>query len=337
MVGKRISPETHAMIFVLHSEGYSNREIAKKLKLVHTTVGRSLRMQKQTKRTAYSKPKGRKRCTTARQDNAIMLAIKKSPKKSSTAIKTSLAGDSSPSARTIRRRLCNNGFKSYKPAKKPILSAKNIRDRLEFCNKYKDWTEEDWSKVMFSDETTITQLYAFTRHVRRPINRRFDDKYLVPTVKNAPKIMIWGAICSQGRCGLWFMPKNTTINGSVYLQILKDKLPVFFGIYGCTTFQQDGAPCHKVKGVLKWLKEQNISLLSPWPGQSPDLNPIEHCWTNLKRKVAERNPSSLDELKEVIKSVWATEITPEYCKSLCFSMPGRIKAVLKNKGKHVKY
>ncbi|ROL44260.1 Collagen alpha-1(XXI) chain [Anabarilius grahami] len=41
---------------------------------------------------------------------------------------------------------------SRRAAKKPLLSKKNIKDRLKFCRKYKDWTAEDWCKVIFSDE-----------------------------------------------------------------------------------------------------------------------------------------------------------------------------------------
>ena len=70
---------------------------------------------------------------------------------------------------------------------------------------------------------------------------------------------------------------------------------------------------------------------------SPDLNVIENCWHMLKRKVASYNPSSTKELKEKILKVWSQEITQDYCKKLVESMPSRIKAVLKNKGKHTKY
>ena len=33
-------------------------------------------------------------------------------------------------------------------AKKPLLSRKNIRDRLIFCKRYRVWTAEDWGKVI---------------------------------------------------------------------------------------------------------------------------------------------------------------------------------------------
>jgi esterase/lipase superfamily enzyme len=40
-------------------------------------------------------------------------------------------------------------------------------------------------------------------------------------------------------------------------------------------FQQDGAPCHTAKICTKYFTDSNIKVLS-WPGNSPDLNPIEN-------------------------------------------------------------
>jgi hypothetical protein len=54
----------------------------------------------------------------------------------------------SASACTVRRRLLEDGLVSRRAAKKPCLS----RDRLIFCKWYRQWTAEDWGKVIFSDE-----------------------------------------------------------------------------------------------------------------------------------------------------------------------------------------
>lgn len=337
MVGKRISSVVHSQIAILHEEGYSSRQIAGRLSLVQSTVVRSLKMSQGTRKFSYDKPSGRSKCTSERLDNSIVKAAKKSPRKSSLGIHAGLPPDFRPSPRTIRRRLFNAGLKSYTPAKKPMLSAKNIRDRLTFCNKYRQWTADQWKRVMFSDESTISQFYAFTRHVRRPPKKRFCSRYIVTTVKNAPKVMVWGAISAKGRGGLWFMPEGTTINAAAYLGILKEKLLRFLTIHDCDTFQHDGAPCHQAKVVKNWLALNHVQLLSPWPGNSPDLNPIENCWVMLKRKVAEKNPSSLGALKKIITSVWVQEITPEYCEKLCISMPSRIAMVIANKGRHTRY
>ena len=57
----------------------------------------------------------------------------------------------SASACTVRQILLEDGLLSRRAAKKPLLSRKNIRDRLIFCKRYRDWTAEDWGKVIFSE------------------------------------------------------------------------------------------------------------------------------------------------------------------------------------------
>lgn len=339
MPGRRISSESHAQIAILFEEGKSTREITAILEIPQATVSRSVRNFKKTGKYGFRKPEGRRKITSSRMDKTIIRAAKKSPQKSSEGIRDELPKQGEvPSARTIRRRLSAAGLKSYRPAKKPRLSSKNIKDRLAFCKKYRNWTEEQWARVMFSDETQIVQFGTSSGcYIRRPPNQRHNPRYVSPTVKNSPKIMIWGAISACGRCGLWFMPPGTSINGNVYLQVLEEKVPNFMTMRECTHFQHDGAPCHQTKAVKEWFGNHAIEILGPWPGNSPDLNPIENCWFQLKKKVSERRPSSLQQLREAIKDVWVSEITPEYCRKLCSSMPHRISAVLKNKGLHTKY
>ena len=129
------------------------------------------------------------------------------------------------------------------------------------------------------------------------------------------------------------MAKNTTINVKVYLGILQDKLLPHMGILGSTVFQHDGAPCHRAATVTRWLENHNVDVRRPWPGSSPDLNPIENMWVHMKKKVRETNPSSEKKLIEGIKKIWTKEITPAYCERLAKSIPSRIKAVLEAKGR----
>ena len=70
---------------------------------------------------------------------------------------------------------------------------------------------------------------------------------------------------------------------------------------------------------------------------SPDLLPIENCWNLIKDKVKLRHCHSVNELIEAIKYVWATEITPDYCKRPIDSMPRRLELCLANKGGPIKY
>jgi hypothetical protein len=59
------------------------------------------------------------------------------------------------------------------------------------------------------------------------------------------------------------MSKGSTINRTVYLGILQEKLLMFMGIRGTTFFQHDGAPCHNAKVVREWLAQSGFQVLGP--------------------------------------------------------------------------
>ena len=64
---------------------------------------------------------------------------------------------------TVRRGLCRAGLQSHVKEKKPHLSSNNIRARLEFARKYQHWTIDDWSHVIFSNETKINRFSSDRR------------------------------------------------------------------------------------------------------------------------------------------------------------------------------
>lgn len=339
---KELSREKRAQIQILRQEGHTTTAIATRMQCSQGCVVKTLKRINDTGNYLSKSRSGRRKVTSRRTD----ILIRRHSNANPFACAREISHDVYPephvgpaaSLRTIRRRLCDDfGLPSRKPARKPRLSAKNIRDRLAFCRKYRHWTVQQWETVMFSDESTVEQFGQHVQYVRRPISQRYNPKYVLPTVKQAPKVMIWGAITANMRCGLWFMPANTTINARVYLDVLQQKLPIFRNITRTTIFQHDGAPCHTAKLVSKWLYDNGIEVLGPWPGNSPDLNPIENCWNYLKDRVARLNPSSIDDLKHKIKLVWTQEIKQEYLKKLIHSMPRRLQACLKANGAHSKY
>ena len=52
-----------------------------------------------------------------------------------------------------------------------------------------------------------------------------------------------------------------------------------------------------------------------WPSQSPDLNPIENLWAELKKRVLARRLTNLTQLHQLCEEEWA-KIHPTYCESL---------------------
>ena len=49
--------------------------------------------------------------------------------------------------------------------------------RLEFAKSHKHWTTEHWSKVLFSDKSTIQLFATRKQNVCRSPGKRYDKKY----------------------------------------------------------------------------------------------------------------------------------------------------------------
>ena len=160
------------------------------------------------------------------------------------------------STRIIQHRLRKDfGLSSFRPAKKPLLSSKNIRDRISFCKKVKSWTPEMWSRVLFSDETLIRQFDSRgSNTIRRPTGQRYNPRFVIPTVKHSSSVMVWGCFSMSGRGSLWFLPKNTTMNADRYREVLEDRFETMMGtgIRETSIFMRAVSSCKVCEDMVKF-------------------------------------------------------------------------------------
>lgn len=106
------------------------------------------------------------------------------------------------------------------------------------------------------------------------------------------------------------MEKNFFVN-----EILKDTLlPFVEQVYpDGHRFQQDNDPKHKSKLAQEFMGNNGINWWKCWPSESPDLNPIEMVWNQMKRYIAKKEPQTKQELVSSILHFWTTEMTVRQC------------------------
>jgi len=98
--------------------------------------------------------------------------------------------------------------------------------------------------------------------------------------------------------------------------------------------QDDGAPCHRAKIVNAW-NEGNGFRCIQWPPRTPDLNPIETLWGDIKRAIRSCRSCHFGELEANAMAAWR-DIPATRCQELVRKMSARIKDVISAKGGHTR-
>jgi hypothetical protein len=212
--------------------------------------------------------------------------------------------------------------------------------RMHFAQEHHNWQIRHWRRIMFTDESRFA-LCSNDGRVR--VWRRAGERFLPSTVQEVVpfgngSVMVWGGISIDDKSDLVVI-RNGALNARRYIdEVLQTQIQPRAHAGGENfVLMQDNARPHVARIVTDYLQEQNIAIMQ-WPACSPDMNPIEHLWDELGRRIRNRQnaPITLLELENALLEEWR-QIPQENIRRLIRSMPRRCAALIQARGGPTKY
>ncbi|GFW80843.1 transposable element Tcb2 transposase [Trichonephila clavipes] len=223
---------------------------------------------------------GRPRGTTPADDRYIVLQARRNrwQTEGEIARHTTQATGRPISRFTVARRLHGGGLFARRPVRcVPLTPAHRRRHENRFS------LSSDSHRIL------IWREWGSRNHPSNIIER---DRY------GSRGVLVWGGIMLGSRTELHIFDAGS-VNGTRYCnEILLPYVRLFRGAMGLQfLFMDDNAPCHRTVAAEQLLESEDIERMD-WPARSPDLNPIEHVWDFLGRRLAARTlpPVTIREL-----------------------------------------
>ncbi|KAL0164294.1 hypothetical protein M9458_003174, partial [Cirrhinus mrigala] len=222
---KEIQEQMRTKVIEIYQSGKGYKAISKALGLQRTTV-RAIIHKWQKHGTVVNLPRsGRPTKITPRAQRQLIREATKDPRTTSKELQASLASIKvSVHDSTIRKRLGKNGLHGRFPRRKPLLSKKNIKARLNFAKKHLNDCQDFWENTLWTDKTKV-ELFGrrVSRYIWRKSNTAFQKKNIIPTVKyGGGSVMVWGCFAASGPGRLAVI--DGTMNSTVYQKILKENV-----------------------------------------------------------------------------------------------------------------
>lgn len=323
------------LIVKLRKEGQSIRNIAQNVKRAPSSVQYVLETYNSTRSIVSRHRSGRPRKLDSNQKRTVLRCVRADPRVSAPRLAAMVKEDYGVDVvpQTIRNVIKESGYNGRVARKKPYISDVNKLKRLTFAKAHVNKQEDFWNTVIFSDECKFSVFGSDGRQmVWRKANEQMKTKNLCPTVKHGGgSVMVWGCMSAAGVGNLVFI--DGIMDWKEYLNILKNNLHASaekLNMKESFIFQQDNDPKHTAMNVKLWLLYKTKKQLHT-PPQSPDMNPIEHLWDEMKRRLKNHRIRSKQQLRAKIVEEWG-KIQIETTKKLVQTMPKRMREIIRNKG-----
>ena len=235
------------------------------------------------------------------------------------------------------------GVRTRRPYCGARLTPLHRRNRREWARQHQRWPLHRWHQVIFTDESKFQIDFNDRRHyVYRLRNERFADTCVREGDRfGGVHTMVWAWFTYHRKTRLVFLDnvRGAGARGVTAQRYIDDVLrPVvipFIQRNPGLTLQQDNARPHRARLTTTFLQNNNIPVL-PWPYMSPDMNPIEHAWAYMKRKLHGNNLRTVVELRNFIIREW-DDLPQHFLQNLVRFMRRRCVALVNANGGHSRY
>ncbi|GFT98186.1 transposable element Tcb2 transposase [Trichonephila clavipes] len=198
-----------------------------------------------------------------------------------------------------------------------------------------------------STQTVRNRLHGVRLYARRPMayfhlegrGSRNNPAFVHESVRfGGGGVLVYGGISIDGCTDLYIIRDGHLTARQYRDEILRPiVVPYAAAIEDDFILMDDNCRPHRANLVEDFLFEEGIIRME-WPACSPDMNPIEHVWDALGRRVAGRQlpPQTLQELERALLEEW-DRIPQLVYNSLIDSMPQRCSTLLAVRGNHTPY
>ncbi|GFV89839.1 transposable element Tcb2 transposase [Trichonephila clavipes] len=209
---------------------------------------------------------------------------------------------------TVARRLHGGGLFARRPVRCVPLTPARRRRRSLWCREHRNSRDNEWGRVLFTDEIRFSLssdshrilIWRERGSCNHPSNNIQRDRY------GGRGVLVWEGIMLEA---LWV----------------------------CSAFMDGNASCRGTVAAEQLLESEDIERMD-WPARSADLNPIEHVWDSLGRRLAARTlpPVTIRELRLALQDE-SSAMPQQPIDTLILNMGRRCETFLAIRGDHIPY
>ncbi|GFW24363.1 transposable element Tcb2 transposase [Trichonephila clavipes] len=257
---------------------------------------------------------GRPRGTTPADDRYIVLQARRNRRQTAGEIArhTTQATGRPISRFTVARRLHGGGLFARRPVRCVPLTPAHRRRRSLWCREHRNWRDNEWGRVLFTDESRFTLSSDSHRILiwRERGSRNHPSNIIERDRYGGRGVLVWGGIMLGSRTDLHIFDAGS-VNGTHYCnEILFPYVRLFRGAMGLQfLFMDDNAPCHRTVAAEQLLESRRLAART--------LPPV-----------------TIRELRLALQDEWAA-MPQQLIDTLILSMGRRCETCLAVRGDHI--